>query len=194
MKTGTFNFKRKYVAGFLTFLFLLFSLNIQAQKGIEISLSGYPGYTLVNFENALGYSDDYMVDWDQFSYGASLKGLLAANKPFSFGLEAGWQRLYYAYYIVPMGYYSAFREFNVSTISIMALARYSPAKKFFALAGAGIHIFDNGVAPAVYIEPGYMISIGESLKIPVSIRINPVFGDGLSITFALGAGVSYAFK
>ena len=194
MKTRTLIYKRKYVARFLTFLFLLFSLNIQAQEGIEISLSGYPGYTLVNFEEALGYSDDYLSDWDQFSYGFSLKGLLAANKPFSYGLEAGWQRLYYAYYIVPMGYYSAYREFNVSTISIMALARYSPAKKFFALVGAGIHIFDDGVAPAVYIEPGYMISIGENLKIPVSIRINPVFGDGLPITFALGAGVSYTFR
>jgi hypothetical protein len=65
----------------------------------------------------------------------------------------------------------------------MAIGRYSPGQKFFALAGAGIHIFEDGVAPAIYIEPGYMISVGESLKIPVSIRVNPVFGDGTPIAF-----------
>jgi hypothetical protein len=194
MKTRTLVISMKNILGFLVILILLFSFNAQAQNGIQISLSGYPGYTFVNFEEALGYDDDYMSDWDQFSYGFSLKGLLAANKPFSYGAEVGWQRLYYAYYIIPQGDYSAYREFNVSTISVMALVRYSMANNFFALAGAGIHIFGDGIAPAIYVEPGYMISISDKLKIPVSIRLYPVFGDGIPTSISVGVGVNYSIK
>ena len=192
MKIMTFNF-RKLVIRIIILIVISSTLKINAQTGIEISLSGYPGYTLVNFEKALGYEDDYMSDWDQFFYGISLKGLLVPNKTFSYGLELGWQRLYYAYYIIPMGYYSAYREFNVSTISIMALGRYSPGQKFFVLAGAGIHKFNDGISPAIFIEPGYEFGLGERLKIPVSVRINPVFGDGTPLSASLGVGLGYLF-
>lgn len=194
MKTKELFSLKGILFGFTAVFFFFFSLNASAQNGIEISLNTHPGYTLVNFQKALDYSDDYMSDWDQFSYGASLKGLFAADKPFSYGVEIGWQRLYYAYYVVPMGYYSAYREFNVSTISIMAVGRYSPQQKLFALVGAGIHKFDNGISPAIYIEPGYMISIGKKLKIPVSVRLNPVFGNGLPTTISFGVGISYRLK
>jgi hypothetical protein len=194
MKTKELLGSKGILFGFIAVLIYFISLNVSAQNGIEISLAAHPGYTLVNFEKALDYSDDFMSDWDQFSYGGSLTGLFAVEKPLSYGIEIGWQRLYYAYYIVPMGYYSAYREFNVSTISIMAVGRYSPQHKFFALAGAGIHKFNNGVSPAIYIEPGYLISLGEKLKIPVSVRLNPVFGKGLPATISFGIGVSYRLK
>jgi len=49
MKTGIFNLCRKNAIGILFLLFLYIPNNTQAQKGIEISLSAYPGYTAVNF-------------------------------------------------------------------------------------------------------------------------------------------------
>jgi hypothetical protein len=180
--------------GFFTLLFLFFSNNIQAQKGIEIGFTLYPGYSAVNFEKALGYSDDYMDDWDQFYYSVSLKGFLTSDKPFHYGAEIGWQRLYYAYYIVPYVPSPLYREFNISTISFMALARYSANQRFFILAGPGFHLFNDGVALAVLIEPGYLIRLGENMKIPVSFRLNPVFGDGTPITISLGVGVNYTLK
>ena len=193
MKT-LFQAVKKNLSWFLILIFLLFSCGIFAQKGIEISLSAYAGYTAVNFEKALGYSDEDMEDWDQFYYSVSLKGFLTSDKPLHFGAEIAWQRLYYAYYIVPYGPSPVYREFNVATTSVMALVRYSAENKFFALAGAGIHFFEDGVAPAIFIEPGYMISIGEKLKIPVSIRINPIFGDGTPIPVSVGVGLNYRLK
>jgi hypothetical protein len=194
MKTMTINFCRTQVGGVFLLLLISFSQNIQAQKGIEIQVSAYPGYTAVNFEKALGYSDEYMNDWDQFYYSFSLKGYLVSDKPISYGAEIGWQRLYYAYYRVPYGDSPVYREFNISTFSIMGLARYSPNQKFFIAAGAGVHFFNDGVAPAIMIEPGYMIIIGENLKIPLSIRLNPIFGDGIPTTVSLGIGISYKIR
>lgn len=179
---------------FIILVFLLLSDNIHAQKSIDIGFSIYPGYTAVNFEKALGYSDENMNDWDQFYYSATLKGILNTDKAFHYGAEIGWQRLYYAYYIVPYGPTPVYREFNITTFSIMALARYSAAKGFFVLAGAGIHFFNDGVAPALLVEPGYFIKIGENLKIPVSVRICPIFGDGTPTPISLGIGVSYVLK
>jgi hypothetical protein len=173
-------------------IFFASTWNIHAQKNLEVSLSVLPGFTAVNFEKALGYSDDYMEDWDQFTYGFSAKGFLVPDKPYRFGAEIGWQRLYYAYYVVPYGDYPVFREFNISTVSLMALAGYSITENFFVIAGAGIHIFNNGVTPAFYIEPGYQIKFGQRIKVPISLRINPVFGDGMPILISLGLGISYS--
>ena len=148
----------------------------------------------MNFEKALGYSDDYMENWDQFHYGGSLKGFILSDKPIQFGAEAGWQRLYYAYYIVPYGPSPVYREFNVSTVSLMGLIRYFISDMLFASGGAGVYIFDNGIAPAITAEAGYLIKPGKSLKIPVSLRVTPVLGSGLPITVCLGAGVSLLIR
>lgn len=194
MKTYTITTGKAIMTASLIFIFSFLSINLKAQKSIEISLSGYAGYTAVNFEKALGYEDEDMEDWDQLYYSFSAKGYFNSDKPINFGAEVGWQRLYYAYYVVPYGPSPVYREFNVSTTSVMALARYSKNQKFYALAGAGIHIFGDGVAPAIFIEPGYLVSIGENLRIPLSVRLNPIFGDGTPITISFGIGVSYRIR
>ena len=185
--------KQRFILVLFMTIFLFSSTTIQAQPGKEISLSVYPGFTLVKFEDALGYSDDYMEDWSEIHVSAALRGFLLTDKPLQFGGELAWQKLYYAYYIVPYGNSPVYREFNVSTVSLMALARYSPSN-FFAAGGAGIHIFSDGVAPSVSVETGYRISAGTNLKIPLSFRICPVFGDGTPILFSIGAGLSYIIK
>lgn len=184
----------KTTLGLLILLIFSNALNLKAQKGIEIGITGRPGYTLVNFEKALGYDDEDMSDWDQFYYSVSLEGFFTSDKPLSFGAELAWQRLYYAYYIIPYGPSPVYREFNVSTTSIMGLVRYSAENKLFVLGGAGIHLFDSGVAPAIFIEPGYMVSVGEKIKIPLSVRINPVFGDGTPVPISAGIGFIYRIK
>ena len=173
-------------------IFLFFSSISHAQRSKEVSFSFYPGFTLVNFEKALDYSDDNMEDWSQFYYSFDLRGFLSSEKPFQIGAELGWQRLYYAYYVVPYGPSPVYREFNVSTVSLMVLGRYS-VNKFFAVGGAGIHFSDSGISPAICLEAGYMINAGANLKIPVSFRINPVFADGTPIPISAGIGASYTF-
>lgn len=174
-------------------ILLCFSQVIKAQRSIEIQINAYPGYTAVNFEQALGYSDEYMIDWDQFCYSGAVKGYLV-TEILSYGAELSWQRLYYGYYRVPYGPSPAYREFDISTVSITGIARYSPKRKFYLAGGAGIHFFNDGVAPSLLIEPGYNISAGEKLNIPVSLRLNPIFGDGTPISVCLGIGVSYRIR
>jgi hypothetical protein len=178
------------VFGLVMIIFIFLSSRGYAQRSKEISLSLYPGYTIVNFEKALNYSDDNLENWSEFHYSAALRGFLLSGKPIQFGAEFAWQRLYYGYYIVPYGTSRVYREFNVSTKSLMALARYS-VNKFFAVGGAGIHFFNNGVSPAICLEAGYKISVGANLKLPVSLRINPVFGSGTPTPISAGIGFSY---
>jgi len=194
MKTGKI-FSQIKIKGCKPFLlvFLLFSVEGYSQNAKEISLSVYPGFTLVNFEKALGYSDDYMEDWSEVHLCAALRGFLALGKPVQFGAELAWQRLYYAYYIVPYGPSPVYREFNVSTVSLLVLGRYS-FNNFFSVGGAGIHSFNDGIAPSLCLEAGYMINILENLKIPVSFRINPVFGSGTPTPFSVGAGLCFFLK
>jgi hypothetical protein len=187
-KTDILNWKQKTGALFMT-LFLMFSTHGWAQKTGEISLSVYPGFTVVNFQQALGYSDDNMEDWSQFYYSAALRVFLSSGKQVKLGAEFAWQQLYYAYYIIPFGASPAYREFNVATTSVMVLGRYS-ASNFFAVGGAGLHFFDNGVSPSICLEAGYRFIASPKLHFPVSFRVNPVFGSGTPIPISVGAGVS----
>ena len=184
--------KQRIVFILVMTIFFCFSSVSRAQHSKEISLSFYPGFTPVNFEKALGYPDDYMEDWSQFYYSFDLRGFLSSEIPFQIGTDLAWQRLYYAYYVVPYGPSPVYREFNVTTVSLMVLVRYS-VNKFFVVGGAGIHSFNSGISPAICLEAGYMINAGANLKIPVSLRINPVFADGTPIPISVGIGTSYTF-
>ena len=185
--------KQRIIPALFMTIFLLFSIVGHAQKAKEISVSVYSGFTFVNFEKALGYSDDYMEDWSEINISAALRGFILSENPIQLGAEVAWQKLYYAYYVLPYGPSPVYREFNVSTVSLMALGRYS-INKFFAVGGAGIHFFNNGVSPAICLEAGYRLNAGANLKFPVSVRINPVFGSGTPILLSVGAGVSYTIK
>ena len=95
MKAEEMMFNRQRVVFILVVtIFFCFSSVSHAQHSKEISLSFYPGITLVNFERALGYSDDNMEDWSQFYYSFDLKGFLSSEIPFQIGAELAWQRLY----------------------------------------------------------------------------------------------------
>jgi hypothetical protein len=187
------SYKKFNICKLFFFVFLLFSVAGIAQNAKEISLSIYPGFTLVNFEKALGYSDDNMEDWSEVQISAAFRGFLSSAKSVQFGTELAWQRLYYAYYVVPYGPSPVYREFNVATVSFSVLGRYS-FNNFFSVGGAGIHFFNDGIAPSLFLEGGYMINILENLRIPLSFRINPIFGSGTPIPFSVGAGVSYILK
>lgn len=181
----------------IPFLIFIMSIgdgfDVAAQKPTELSFSIYPGFTLVNFEKALGYADDYMEDWDQFHLALAARGFLKSNSPLQIGGEFGWQQLYYAYYIVPYGTQRVYREFYISTISLTALARIS-TEHFFIAGGPGIHVFHDGIAPAVSMELGMSVNLGEKIAVPLSIRLDPIFGDGIPTALSIGIGAAYKFS
>jgi hypothetical protein len=194
MKTRQFTlFSQRIVFANLVCLLLIFSDNCKAQKTNEVSILVYPGFTLVNFEKALDYPDDYMVDWNQFYLSVALRGFIHSANSIQFGAEIAWQRLYDAYYVIPYPPTTAERSFNVSTISLMALGRYSSGN-FFLIGGGGIHSFESGLSPALCFETGYMLRAGENLEIPVSFRINPILGSGIPTPISIGTGISFSRK
>jgi hypothetical protein len=185
--------RRQLLLTLITSTFILLSTLAYPQKSKEISLSVYPGFTLVNFEKALGYSDDYMVDWDQFYLSTAFRGFLNTGKAFHLGAEVAWEKLYYAYYVIPYGSDHAYREFSVSTYSIMMLGRFY-SHGFFIVSGIGAHFFDSGTAASLCFETGYSIKAGSRLKFPISFRVNPILGDGTPTPVSIGMGVSYTIK
>lgn len=177
---------------FMTIFMLLASIGY-AQNSKELSLSVYPGFTIVNFEKALGYSSDDLENWNQFHISAAIHGFILSEKPFQLGGEVAWNKLYYAYYVIPYGASPIYREFYVSTVSMMLLGRHF-IDKFFLVGGAGVHIFNSGVSPGICLEAGYMIHAGESIRIPISIRIDPILAKGTPVPICLGTGLAIVLK
>ncbi len=181
---------KKYLTGVI-FCFLFIHVHVYAQNAAEVGISVFPGYTLVNFENALEYSDDYMEDWDQFYLSVKFHGFLPSQNNFQLGAEFGWNKLYYAYYRIPYATPTyVYREFSVSTLSLMAMGRYT-FNKFFLLGRGGLHFFDSGTSLALGGEAGWNIMLSDNLIIPLSIRITTIFGDGTPSSVSLGSGLKY---
>ncbi len=174
-------------------IFLSFADTLCAQQPTEVSLVLYPGFTLVNFEEALDYPDDDMTDWSQVYFSVAAKAFLKSEKKIQFGAELAWQQLYYASYRIPYGPSPVYREFNVTSISTMALGRYM-INNFFVTGGAGLHFFNSGVSPSISAEAGYAIKAGEHLKFPLSVRINPIFASGTPTALSVGIGATYCFR
>lgn len=185
--------RRLFAAGQLIIVFLFFTTIGHAQISKEISFSLYPGITFVNYEKVLGISNDYLMDNDQIHFGAALRGFLISENRIQLGAEVAWQKLYFAHYVVPDGATTVDQEFKAKTISVMILGRQF-INKFFFIGGAGIHFFNSGVSPALCLEAGYRINAGENIQIPVSLRVNPIFGTGTLLPISLGAGLSYTIK
>ena len=190
MLTNIFISKSKNAIYIVLFWGFLQSKNTSAQNPMEFGLVVSPGYTAVNFEKAIGYSDDYMDDWDQFYLSIHAKAYLPSQGKFQIGAEVGWNKLYYAYYRVPYGTYPLYYEFYISTTSLMLSGRYS-MNNFFIAGKGGLHIFDNGVALAMGGEAGIKLNVTDNINIPLSACITPVFGDGTPISISLGLGLVY---
>jgi hypothetical protein len=184
---------RIYSAGQLIITYLLFTIIGQSQISKEISLSVYPGFTFVNYEKRLGISNDYLMDNDHIHLGAAIRAFLLSENQIQLGAEVGIQKLYYAHYIIPGDNAPEDQEFKANTVSLMILGRQF-VNKFFFIGGAGIHFFGSGVSAALCLETGYMFYAGENLQIPLSLRINPIFGTGTLYPVSIGAGLSYTIR
>lgn len=174
----------------LLFLFIVIPNNNIAQNPLEFGIDISLGHTIVNFEKALDYADDYMEDWNQFHIAVRGKCYLRSEGNMQLGAEVGWNKLYYAYYRMPYSTYYIYREYYVSTTSLMLLGKYT-MDKFYTAASFGLHIFKDGTSAAIGGEFGYYFSITDYISIPLSLRITPVFGDGTPITVALTFGLTY---
>lgn len=156
--------------------------------GFDLGFSLGGGFTAVNFENASGYSDEYLEDWGQGHFKATLYALVPLASKFKAGIEIGYNDLYWWYYRIPYGPSPVYRSAEWSTLSVLAVMEKDLPGIFFTQAGAGVHFFDGDPALSLTAAFGIKPRI-KNFGIPVCLRIDPIFGAGFPIAIALGAGL-----
>lgn len=160
-------------------------------EGLTLKVLGGGGYTFVDFEEASGYSDDYLEDWDQGHYSFGVQAYRAFG-PLLAGLEAGYEQLYYWYYRIPFGSSGPLtREANWGTPFLGPVAQIFLGPIFYLHGGADLHFFDGEAALGVSAAAGVAIPAGP-LRIPIELRAKPVVGgDGLPTALQLNLGIMW---
>jgi hypothetical protein len=150
------------------------------------------GYTLVNFAGASGYPDSSLENWDQGHYSFSLQGLWQVAPKVRFGGEAGWEQLYYYYYIIPYGPSPVYREANWATIFMGPLVQLFLTSKVYVLGGVDLHLFSgDGTAIGVSAAIGAEFRLSGKLALPVEFRVKPIFGAGTPTVLQLNLGLAF---
>jgi hypothetical protein len=150
------------------------------------------GYTLVNFEKASDYPDSSLENWDQVNYSFALQALWRMAPKIRLGAEAGWEQLYYWYYIIPYGYSPVYREANWATVYVGGIAQVFLTHGLYVLGGVDLHSFSgDGTALGVSGAIGTEIRLSSMLALPVEFRIKPVLGKGTPTVLQINIGLAW---
>lgn len=163
--------------------FLLIITDINAQK-LEISVNARGGGTIVDVAEAMGY---VMEDWNTWCYGGYIQGLYSPNNYVSFGIDLGYQQLYYYEY---RNYYGYYNWGNIGTFHVGPVLKLE-AFNLYGEGGVHLHIFYNGVVPGIMLAGGYKIPVSDRLSIPLGLRGDVIFGSATPIAATLILGLSY---
>jgi hypothetical protein len=183
--------KNRELFVFLAVAFIVFGFHAVSAQRIVVRAMGGGGYTLVNFKKASGYPDSSLEDWNQVNYSLALQGLWKLAPNIRIGGEAGWEQLYYWYYIIPYGYSPVYREANWATVFVGGVAQFFLTPIFYALGGVDLHFFSgDGTALGVSGGIGMEIPLFDRLAIPIEFRVKPVFGAGTPTVFQINIGAA----
>jgi hypothetical protein len=160
-------------------------------QGVIVRASAGGGFTLVNFENASGYPDSSLQDWDQGHYSFFIQGLFTVKPRLRIGGEIGFEQLYYWYYIIPYGYSPVYREANWATVFVGGVAQYFVTPLVYILGGADLHFFDGTPAVGISLAMGVEPRFGK-LSFPIEFRVKPIIG-GAGVPTPLQITVGMAF-
>lgn len=149
------------------------------------------GYTAVDVEKAVDYSP--LEEWDNI--GIIVKAV--AEYELRPGLhlvgEIGENRLYYWEYRWSDGFYSGTRYRSEWTTNIGVSFKKMFNESLYVQAGPGVHIFNDGSGTVLglVLGAGYEIALGESFVLPLGVRVEPVFGNAVPISFLAHTGIRY---
>jgi hypothetical protein len=178
--------------GFFVSLIVVFGFCAVAAQGVVVRAMGGGGYTLVDFEKASEYSDDYLEDWDQGNYSFALQGFWQVAPDIRIGGEAGWEQLYYYFYRIPYGYSPVYREASWSAMFVGGVVQIFLARSVYLTGGVDLHSFiDDGTALGVSGGIGAELRISERLALPLEVRVKPVFGAGTPTVLQVNAGLAF---
>lgn len=167
----------------LVSFFLLSVMDSNAQK-VEVSFNARGGGTIVDVAEAMGYAQE---DWSTWCYGGYIQGLYAPIPYLSFGLDLGYQVLYYYDY---RDYYGYWYWGNIGTLHVGPTLQLQ-AFNFYGQGGVHLHVFHNGAVPGIMAAGGYKINITKNFSIPIGIRGDIIFGDAVPIAVTLTLGLSF---
>jgi len=149
------------------------------------------GYTAVDVEKAADYSP--LEEWDNI--GIIIKAV--AEYELRPGLmlvgEFGENRLYYWEYRWSDGYYSGTRYRSEWTTNIGVSFKKLINEALYIQAGPAVHIFNDGTGTVlgVLLGAGYELQVGDRLVVPLGVRVEPVFGNAVPVSFLAHSGIRY---
>jgi hypothetical protein len=174
----------KYI---ITAIFFSAFIGTTSAQFRSVGFTAGAGYTVINVQKV---NDPILLsDWDNFSLVFKGYAEYQLSKGNLIGLEVGRNRLYYWEYPAP-GYTWYNWRTEWTTNAVFYISKYF-GERFFVQAGPGIHIFYNGTVFGLMGSAGTSFPIGKSLSIPVTFRIEPVFGSGTPIAVNLATGIRF---
>jgi hypothetical protein len=145
------------------------------------------GYTVINVQKVV--DPNPLSDWN--NYGLVFKGYAEyqISEDKMLGLEIGRNRLYYWEYPAP-GYSWYNWRTEWTTNAVVYLSKHF-GEKFFIQIGPGIHIFYNGTVLGLLGSVGTSFPISNNFSIPLTFRIEPVFGSGTPVAINIATGIRF---
>jgi hypothetical protein len=183
----------------------LFGLCISAFGQLKINAHNSWGYNFVDLEEATGTPEfskklpvdqRQLVDWDRFFYNGEVQVLFSINDNLDAGIAVGFNRLYYWEERYRNLFDTRF-QFDYGTIwtfEVSALANYY-FDQWFVQGALGLHNFQGEGAQTAGLSGGVgrEMAITDKFSIPIIIKHDLVFGDGLTHGLNAGLGVQYEF-
>ena len=186
----------------LAFTLVTFSLNAQ----FKLNLHNSWGYNLVNIEEATGSpkfdeslpsGTRQLTDYNQFYYNGEVQLLKPISQSMDIGLAVGFNRLYYWEERYRNLFDTGF-NFDFGTIwtfEVSGMANFYWGD-WFGTTSFGFHSFQDGSGSTAGLSAGTgrIITLGESLSLPIVFKVDTVFGDGTTIAPNLGFGLQWTFS
>ena len=169
----------------------LLCFSISSAQFRSVGLVAGAGYTAVDVEKAVDYSP--LEEWD--NYAIIIKAV--AEYELRPGLllvgEIGENRLYYWEYRWSDGYYSGTRYRSEWTTNIGLSFKKLFGESMYVQAGPAVHIFNDGSGTVLglVLGGGYELELGDNFVLPLGVRVEPVFGNAVPVSFLLHTGIRY---
>ena len=170
-----------------TFTFIMILLGLHSILQAQFRSFGFivgAGPTLVDVERAIDYSP--LEEWDKFSVVIKATTEYQLKVGLMLGGEIGANRLYYWEYRWSDGTYSGTRYRSEWTTNLGVHVTKYLRQIWYIQGGAAIHIFNDGsgTVAGLLASTGADLKIAEKLRIPLGLRIEPVFGNATPVGFA----------
>ena len=150
------------------------------------------GYTAVDVEKAVNYSP--LEEWDNFGIIIKATAEYELRPGLMLAGEFGENRLYYWEYRWSDGYYYGTRYRSEWTTNIGVSFKKLFSESLYVQAGPAVHIFNDGTGTVLglLLGAGYELEVGDRLVLPLGVRVEPVFGNAVPVSFLLHSGIRYA--